>query len=540
MQKNKRLNFSSDEIWDLSLPSIIIDLVLFFFLIISGLFFTSDLASKSVQLITGTLGISYIVLWKIFIHPNMNKKLTFSWVFPLLQGIFIGLVYSASPYLPANFNHMLFLSIMISVPIFYGRIQSYAALLIALCTFIGVDLLFHLNSFISNWPYLIFIFVISVTIIETINKLSIQILDQINRLDILNKVSQSISSSLEIHQVLALVSSAIQSAMDADTYYVGLCGENNHLHMELFYDDGEFFPPIDVPVEGTISGWLIKNRKSIILQNAPEELPQYGIGTYIVGNQKASLSWLGAPLETGGQIIGIIAVASYKKNTFKPRDLELIENIAQKAAMAIDNANHHAKVEKKSQEDSLTEVYNHGSFLRVLEAEAADALVFQTPISLIMLDIDYFKRYNDSYGHLIGDQVLVILAQTIKQHIKRSDMVGRWGGEEFVIALPKTGMDQAVIVAERIRTTMNELIITASTGQSIQAPTVSQGVAEFPSEAKDIYSLIDIADRRLYVAKSRGRNQIEFKLDPSQSTDLEYRVIENRIEMNNQDFKPQY
>ena len=126
-----------------------------------------------------------------------------------------------------------------------------------------------------------------------------------------------------------------------------------------------------------------------------------------------------------------------------------------------------------------------------------------------MLDIDYFKLYNDTYGHLVGDQILTSLCSIIKGHIKQGDAVGRWGGEEFIISLPNATGEQALQVAKRIGGTMAQLRVEDREHRTIPVPTVSQGIAVFSAEADEIYRLIDLADRRLYVAKERGRNQIE-------------------------------
>ena len=128
-----------------------------------------------------------------------------------------------------------------------------------------------------------------------------------------------------------------------------------------------------------------------------------------------------------------------------------------------------------------------------------------------MLDIDFFKQYNDTYGHLVGDRILNMLCTAIKQHIKRSDAVGRWGGEEFIISLAGARGEQAIQVARRIGETLAALRVDDREGRTLPVPTVSQGIAVFPDEADEIYNLIDLADRRLYVAKERGRNQIEPK-----------------------------
>jgi diguanylate cyclase (GGDEF)-like protein len=168
-------------------------------------------------------------------------------------------------------------------------------------------------------------------------------------------------------------------------------------------------------------------------------------------------------------------------------------------------------VETQSRLDSLTGIYNHRYFLEALQDHIDLVNSNGQVISLIMLDIDYFKQYNDSYGHQVGDEILVRLCETIQQYIKKTDFVGRWGGEEFAIALPGASGEEAHQVAERVQKSMQSMVLDDPKQAQIPAPTVSQGVSVFPDEANDIDQLIYHADQRLYIAKERGRNQIEPK-----------------------------
>jgi len=169
----------------------------------------------------------------------------------------------------------------------------------------------------------------------------------------------------------------------------------------------------------------------------------------------------------------------------------------------------HEQVEKQARLDSLTGVYNHGYFLKTLAKQAEEASLSNSPLSLIMLDIDYFKQYNDTYGHLVGDRILESLCSAIKEHVKHNDAVGRWGGEEFIISLPNATGKQAMQIARRISETMRGLRVVDRDQNTVPIPTVSQGIGVYPGEADEIYRLIDITDKRLYVAKKRGRDQIE-------------------------------
>jgi diguanylate cyclase (GGDEF)-like protein len=217
---------------------------------------------------------------------------------------------------------------------------------------------------------------------------------------------------------------------------------------------------------------------------------------------------MGVPMH-GAHVDGIMAISSYHPNAFDRSDMELLSTIAQRAALALDNTYHHALVQEQARLDSLTKVYNHGYFIQILREQAKDCEAQQQPLSLIMLDIDFFKTYNDTFGHLIGDEVLISLCDIIRSHIKNTDAVGRWGGEEFAISLPNTDETQAAFVAQRIRETLGSLRIRNSEQFTIPIPTVSMGIAIFPIETNDITKLIDLADKRLYIAKERGRDQIE-------------------------------
>ena len=295
--------------------------------------------------------------------------------------------------------------------------------------------------------------------------------------------------------------------MEADTYFVGIL-KGSEIQFDLFYDDGEYYSGVKVPVEGTLSGWVIKNQKELFLPDLRQEVELEGVEIFVVGKEKKSLSWMGVPLKATN-VTGLLALGSYRPNAFDSADMELLSNLAQHITLALDNTIRHAQVEEQARLDSLTGVYNHGYFLKKLAEQAQDATINHTTLSLIMMDVDFFKQYNDTYGHLVGDRVLKTLCEAIKQHIKQSDAVGRWGGEEFIISLPRTSGAQALQVAERISQTMAALEIEDREQNAVPVPTVSQGIAIFPSEAAEIYRLIDLADRRLYIAKERGRNQIE-------------------------------
>jgi two-component system cell cycle response regulator len=171
------------------------------------------------------------------------------------------------------------------------------------------------------------------------------------------------------------------------------------------------------------------------------------------------------------------------------------------------------KLEQLATFDSLTGLYNRRATLGKLRELINLANRYKEDFSLIMLDIDHFKRVNDRYGHLIGDSVLEEIATIICRNIRETDIVGRYGGEEFIIVLPKTDLSSAWVVAERLRTIIEKAEMKESTG-SVFAITVSQGLASWERD-EDAYSLISRADEALYKAKEKGRNRVQIMLSPS-------------------------
>jgi two-component system, cell cycle response regulator len=165
------------------------------------------------------------------------------------------------------------------------------------------------------------------------------------------------------------------------------------------------------------------------------------------------------------------------------------------------------ELERLANYDSLTRLYNRRAIMNLLGERIKYALRYKQPLSMLMLDIDHFKRVNDTYGHIEGDVVLEKVAEILRSQIRETDAAGRYGGEEFMVILSNADSSTAVIVAERIRKSIESEIIDNIKGVSLQV-TVSGGIASYIPE-EDITSIIKRTDDSLYRAKSNGRNRIE-------------------------------
>lgn len=156
--------------------------------------------------------------------------------------------------------------------------------------------------------------------------------------------------------------------------------------------------------------------------------------------------------------------------------------------------------------DSLTQLYNSRYFFQQLKQETERANRYSHPLSLILLDIDDFKRYNDSYGHLKGDKALMVLSDAIRKNLRRTDTAFRYGGEEFTIILPDTEIDEGMEVAERLRKSFENLVLSPSAKLKV-CLTASIGVSQYCSE-EQITSFLNRVDAAMYKAKHRGKNQV--------------------------------
>jgi diguanylate cyclase (GGDEF)-like protein len=212
------------------------------------------------------------------------------------------------------------------------------------------------------------------------------------------------------------------------------------------------------------------------------------------------------PLRSKFEINGILCLASKEKTfgtDYTPGELRYMEIIASFASVAIENA----RLYEMATLDRKTGLFNHGYFQNRLVEEIERAERYKTDLSLMMLDLDHFKRINDTHGHIVGDEVLISVARTLREQIRTFDIPARFGGEEFMVILPETDGGSALIVAERLRKAVVKLSFkSAKTRFSV---TTSIGVASFihaTSLTDDLF--IEQADRALYHAKEKGRNRI--------------------------------
>ena len=213
------------------------------------------------------------------------------------------------------------------------------------------------------------------------------------------------------------------------------------------------------------------------------------------------------PLKAKDKVNGIIVADNFiTRDPITKDDIRMLTMLANQAGLAIENSQLYEKTVMRAHLDSLTELWNHGYFQFMFQSELEKAKATQNSLSLIMVDIDDFKIYNDTLGHQAGDKTLKELATLLKNQSRKMDYVCRYGGEEFTIILPNTDEKEGFLIAERMRENIKKHVFMQEDTMPAKQLTVSVGLATFPKNGSTASELIGASDKALYQAKNKGKN----------------------------------
>ncbi|MEZ0323805.1 MAG: sensor domain-containing diguanylate cyclase [Hydrogenothermaceae bacterium] len=207
-----------------------------------------------------------------------------------------------------------------------------------------------------------------------------------------------------------------------------------------------------------------------------------------------------------GKVIAVVSMVSKEENFFTEERKRFIENVINAFSPFVSNLRLIELNRELSIRDSLTGLYNRRFIYEYWDKKASESMRKQEKIGVLLIDADNFKKINDIYGHEIGDLALKALAEAIKNSVRDMDIVGRWGGEEFVVILPSV-KDDSGIIAERIRENVNRKVVYSKDGKPVNL-SVSIGGATYPDDGEDLDKIISIADEKLYMAKREGKNKV--------------------------------
>jgi len=331
--------------------------------------------------------------------------------------------------------------------------------------------------------------------------------------DLLSKVTQTINSSLKLEDVLENIVTVAVDYLGLTSTAVFLLDKSTEcLRLTCCneYKDMSKVPSVEIPFGVGAPGMIAERREPIYVRDLGEtdliKQTAHGTGVRERFNKRSSI---GYPLIYRDELLGVIAFDAANIREFSVRERKIFSIISSHVAMAIYNAQLYADVERLSITDGLTGLYNHRYFDNRLQEEWIRATRSNINICLLVIDIDHFKLYNDRFGHLQGNKLLVELAELVKCNVRSFDVVCRFGGEEFTVILPECTSEDATIVAERIREACEVYNFMSKESVTPSKITISIGVAS-STKAKTAEELFMMADNALYDAKRQNRNMVVF------------------------------
>jgi diguanylate cyclase (GGDEF)-like protein len=312
----------------------------------------------------------------------------------------------------------------------------------------------------------------------------------------LNSISKLAISSEDAEQMMADIVREIQKNFRYDHIGIGIMDYVTK-DIEIKAEAGTTSQTIGrrIPIGSGVLGKVARTGVSALVQNAgPGQLS---------GVLPESRAVLCLPISYGETLLGVLNIESVDENAFAPQDVLILNTLADLLATALHNSFVFQKLQQQSITDGLTGIKTRRFFWEALSSEWKRASRSGRPFSVVLIDLDKFKEVNDSLGHLEGDLVLARVGRLLEQKCRQSNVVARYGGDEFIILMPETGIEQAQALAERLR-------VWVATDPTLEEHhiTGSFGVASFPVHAFSIEDLIRVADSGMYVAKKAGGNQV--------------------------------
>jgi len=350
-------------------------------------------------------------------------------------------------------------------------------------------------------------------------------------IEIIAEIGKVVGSTLEIEAIYERFAAEVRKLIPFDRIAVNLHDLDQGL-VRTVYASGEYIagrqPGDTFPLKGSVSEVVVRTRAGMFSHPLSVEEMDKRFPGHSATIQAGMRSLLCVPLISRDEVIASLHFRTKKPNAYTEQDLRLAERIGEQIAGAIANAQLYAGLRKAEQElkeneqryrelsiiDDLTQLYNSRHFYFQLKIELDRSNRYEQPLTLLLLDLDNFKAFNDTYGHVEGDQVLQRLGQVVKRCLRETDFAYRYGGEEFTILLPMTTSVEGVVTAERIRTEFKKETFSPASGQEVHV-TVSTGLAQYkPQEEMKVF--VHRVDQLMYQGKKSGKDRVCSESSPQE------------------------
>lgn len=324
--------------------------------------------------------------------------------------------------------------------------------------------------------------------------------DKINELATLHDVGKAVSSTLNLQELLNLILDLVMKLLKAERGSIMLLDDEKQ-ELRIAVAKGlapEVVERTRVRLGEKVAGYVLETGRPLLIAD-PHKSPSF---QRIKDTKIHQGSLIAVPLIAKEKKLGVLNISKPAPYTLDEKDLEFFKALSNQAAIAIENA----RLYELAIKDEMTKLYVRRYFDQRLKEEMRRAKRYRGSLTVMLLDIDHFKSFNDTYGHACGDEVLCFLARVMCEQVRGVDIVSRHGGEEFAILCPEQTLKDSLAPAERIRAAVEATELTLA-GHKVRC-TVSIGVASYPSDAQRPDALMELADQALYHAKHNGRNQV--------------------------------
>lgn len=320
------------------------------------------------------------------------------------------------------------------------------------------------------------------------------------------EINSYISNSLEKEEILRRIFQRVKQLLDCELCSILLVDEEiNRLKFGFLskVEDEEILKDTDLKMGEGIAGTVWRDGLPVIIDNVQTD-PRFSNRADKVSHSKTR-SIMAVPFIVNGKIIGVIEAINKANGNFNDFDLRILQYVSTQSAIAINNAD----LYNMAIRDGMTRLFIHKYFKERLAEELSRAMRNSRNLSLVIFDIDHFKKFNDTYGHQAGDKILKEFAELLKKNSRAIDIPCRYGGEEFTVILPETSMDEVMNFTERVRVLAGGLKINYE--GEILGLTISGGCVSYPEQKPNSQEeFIEMADIALYHSKENGRNRVSF------------------------------
>jgi diguanylate cyclase (GGDEF)-like protein len=333
---------------------------------------------------------------------------------------------------------------------------------------------------------------------------------QIRALTDLIEVARLVVSTIELDSVLH---SILTNAMNFAATPAGTIAMYDESRLEFIVHSFEGFSAEFAKKErwdlipGGLTDQVVSAIDIFYIENA-EQSTYMGSPVELAEGIKALIC---VPLRVKEEVVGILHLCDFVPRKFDREKMKLLSVFSSFASMAIYNANIHHRTKIMAITDSLTGLHNHRYFHQVFNMELRRAKRYRKRLGILMIDVDNFKKFNDTFGHAKGDLILSVIGKIIKRNMRKVDFAFRYGGEEFIVLLPEAGFESALNAAERLRQAIETETLEMLKGEAMEGVTVSIGIARYPEDGTGRVKLFKVVDDLLYKAKLSGKNKVHYQ-----------------------------